>query len=46
MNVADSKTFEESDDDKFDPEFIHIIESLKQKYEDYDMIADILNTIM
>ena len=46
MNVADSKVFEESDDDKFDPEFIHFIESLKQKCEDYDMLIDILNTIM
>ena len=46
MNVADSKAFEESDDDKFDPEFIRFIESLKQNCEDYDMIADILNTIM
>ena len=46
MNVADSKTFEESDDDKFDPEFIHIIKSLKQNCEDYNMLIDILNTIM
>ena len=46
MNVADSKTFEESDDDKFDPEFIRFIESLKQNREDYDMLTDILNTIM
>ena len=46
MNVADSKTFEESDDDKFDPEFIHIIESLKQNCEDYNMLIDILNTII
>ena len=46
MNVADSKAFEESDDGKFDPEFIHIIESLKQKCEDYDMLIDILNIIM
>lgn len=46
MNVADSKTFEESDDDKFDPEFIHIIESFKKNCEDYNMFIDILNTIM
>ena len=46
MNVADSKAFEESDDDKFDPEFIHFIEFLKQNGEDYDMLADILNIIM
>lgn len=46
MNVADSKAFEESDDDEFDPEFIHIIESLKKNCEDYDMLIDILNTIM
>lgn len=46
MNLADSKAFEESDDDKFDPEFIHIIESFKKNYEDYDMLIDILNTIM
>ena len=45
MNVADSKAFEESDD-KFDPEFIHIIESLKKNCEDYNMFTDILNTIM
>ena len=46
MNVVDSKAFEESDDDNFDPEFIHIIESLKKNCEDYDMLIDILNTIM
>lgn len=46
MNVADSKAFEEFDDDKFDPEFIRFIESLKQNHEDYDMLIDILNTIM
>lgn len=46
MNVADSKTFGELDDDKFNPEFIHFIESLKQKCEDYDMLIDILNIIM
>ena len=45
MNVADSNAFEESDD-KFDPEFIHIIESLKKNCEDYNMLIDILNTIM
>ena len=46
MNVVASKTFEESDDDKFDPEFIHFIESLKQNFEDYDMFIDILSIIM
>ena len=46
MNVIDSKAFENFDDDKFDPEFIHFIESLKQKHEDYDMLIDILNIIM
>lgn len=46
MNVIDSKAFEDSDNDKFDPEFIHFIESLKQKCEDYDMLIDILNIIM
>ena len=46
MNLADSKTFEESDDDKFDPEFINIIESLKQNCEDCNMLIDILNIIM
>ena len=46
MNAIDSKAFENSDDDKFDPEFVRFIESLKQKYEDYDMLADILNIIM
>ena len=46
MNVADSKVFEEFDGDKFDPEFIHFIESLKQSCEDYNMLIDILNTIM
>ena len=46
MNVADSKAFEESDDDKFDPEFICFIESLKKNSEDYNMFIDILNTIM
>ena len=45
MNMADSKAFEESDD-KFDPEFINIIESLKQNCEDYNMLIDILNIIM
>ena len=44
--MADSKAFDEIDDDKFDPEFIHIIESLKKNYEDYNMLIDILNTIM
>ena len=46
MNVADSKTFEESDHDKFDQEFIHFIESLKKNCEDCNMLIDILNTIM
>ena len=46
MNVADSKAFEESDDDKFDPEFIHFVEILKHNAKDYDMLVDILNTIM
>lgn len=46
MNVADSKAFEESDDDNFDPEFTRFIESLKQNCEDYTMLIDILNTIM
>ena len=44
--MADSKAFEEFDDDEFDPEFIHIIESLKKNCEDYNMLIDILNTIM
>ena len=42
----DSKIFEESDDDKFDTEFIHFIESLKRNCEDYNMLADILSIIM
>ena len=46
MNAVDSKAFEESNDDKLDPESIHFIESLKQKCEDYDTLVDILNTIM
>ena len=46
MNAVDSKAFEESDDDKFDQEFIHFIESLKKNCEDYDMLIDILNIIM
>ena len=46
MNTVDSKAFGEFDDDKFDPEFIHFIESLKQNYEDYNMLIDILNTII
>ena len=46
MNAVDSKVFEESEDDKFDPEFIHFIESLKHSCEDYNMLIDILNTIM
>ena len=46
MNVADSRAFEEFDNDKFDPEFIRFIKSLKQNCEDYNMLIDILNTIM
>ena len=46
MNVADSKAFKEFDGDKFDPEFIRFIESLKQNCEDYNMLIDILNVIM
>lgn len=46
MNVADSNAFKEFDGDKFDPEFIHFIESLKKNYEDCNMLIDILNTIM
>ena len=46
MNITESRVFEEADDDKFDPEFIHFIESLKQKCEDYDTLIDILNIIM
>ena len=46
MNVTDSKAFEESDYDKFEPEFICFIESLKQNCEDYNMLIDILNTIV
>lgn len=46
MNTVDSKAFGEFYDDKFDPEFIHIIESLKKNCEDYNMLIDILNTIM
>ena len=46
MNVADSKAFNKFNGDKFDPEFIHFIESLKQSCEDYNMLIDILNIIM
>ena len=46
MNAVDSKAFEESDDDKFDPEFIYFIESLKKNCKAYNMLIDILNTIM
>ena len=46
MNVVDSKAFDEFDDNEFDQEFIHFIESLKQKCEDYDMLIDILNIII
>lgn len=45
MNVEDSQENEEIYDNEFDPEFIRFIESLKQKYEDYDMLIDILNII-
>lgn len=45
MSIAESRAFEELDDE-FDQEFIHFIESLKQKCEDYDMLIDILNTII
>ena len=44
--MAESRAFEESDNDKFDPEFIHFVEILKHNTEDYDMLVDILNTIM
>ena len=44
--MADSKTFEEFDDDEFDPEFIHFIESFKKNCKDYNMLIDILNIIM
>ena len=46
MNAVDSKAFEESNDDKLDPEFINFVEILKHNAEDYDMLVDILNTIM
>ena len=46
MNIAESRAFEEFYDYKFDPEFIHFVESLKQNCEDYDMLIDILNIIM
>ena len=46
MNIAESRTFEKFDSDKFDPEFIRFIESLKQNGEDYNMLIDILNIIM
>ena len=46
MNVIESKAFENFDDDKFDPEFIRFIESLKKNCEDYNVLIDILNTIM
>ena len=46
MNAVDSKAFENFDDDKFDPEFIRFIESLKQNCEDYNMLIDILNIII
>ena len=44
--MADSRAFEEFDNDKLDPEFIHFIESLKQNCEDCNMLIDILNIIM
>lgn len=43
---SNRRAFKESDDDKFDPEFIRFIKSLKQNCEDYNMLIDILNTIM
>ena len=46
MNVVDSKAFDEFDDNEFDKEFIHFIESLKQNCEDYNMLVDILSIIM
>ena len=46
MNVVDSKENEEIYDNEFDPEFIHFIESLKKNCKDYNMLIDILNTIM
>ena len=46
MNVADSKEHTEIYDNEFDPEFIHFVEILKHNAEDYDMLVDILNTIM
>lgn len=46
MSIAESRAFEELDDDNFDPEFTRFIESLKQNCEDYNMLIDILNTIM
>ena len=46
MNMEDSKVFEESDDDEFDPEFIHFIESFKKNCEYYNMLIDILNIIV
>ena len=43
---SNRRVFEEFDSDKFDPEFIRFIKSLKQNCEDYNMLIDILNTIM
>ena len=43
---SNRRAFKEFDGDKFDPEFIHFIESLKKNCEDYNMLIDILNTIM
>ena len=46
MNVVDSKGNEEIYDNEFDSEFINFVEILKHNAEDYDMLVDILNTIM
>lgn len=46
MNVVNSKEHEEIYDNEFDPEFIHFVEILKHNAKDYDMLVDILNTIM
>ena len=43
---SNRRAFKEFDNDKFDPEFIHFVEILKHNAEDYDMLVDILNTIM
>ena len=43
---SNRRAFKEFDSDKFDPEFIRFIKSLKQNCEDYSMLIDILNTII